>query len=116
MSADCFGQSVRAGALRSVAGPFDTRMGGLASGVPSPLAWQLLSGCLDGAVAITDEVSDVGAAALASGSLGARITAGPSGASGVGALMILGRLPSARWLLGLEADSRILVLVTETRF
>ncbi|MFV1989071.1 MAG: hypothetical protein ACC682_17500, partial [Gemmatimonadota bacterium] len=100
----------------SVNGPFETHMGGLASAVPSPLAWELLSGCLDAGVAISDEVSDAGAAALASGELGARITAGPSGASGVGALLVLGHLPSAKALLELDTDSRILVLVTETAF
>lgn len=116
LSADCFGRSLRAGSLQTVAGPFDTHMGGLASGVPSPLAWRLLAGCLDGAVAIGDAVSDAGAAVLASGELGAEITAGPSGASGVGALLTLARLPSARRLLGLDEESRILVLVTETNF
>jgi len=116
VSADCFGKSIRSGELRTVDGPFDTHMGGLASGVPSPLAWELLSGCLDAGVAISDEVSDAGAAALASGELGARIAAGPSGASGVGALLVLEHLPSARELLQLDDDSRILVLVTETTF
>ncbi len=116
LSADCFGRSIRAGELRNVDGPFDTHMGGLASGVPSPLAWEVLAGCLDAGIAITDEVSDMGAAALASGELGAEIPAGPSGASGVGALLVLCGLPSARRLLGLDAASRLLVLVTETTF
>jgi diaminopropionate ammonia-lyase family len=116
LSADCFGRSIRAGKLRSVAGPFDTHMGGLASGVPSPLAWEVLAGCLDAGVAINDETSDMGAAALAGGDLGAEIAAGPWGASGVGALLVLGSLPTAKKLLGLHAASRLLVLVTETTF
>ena len=116
LSADCFGRSIRAGAVRTVAGPFDTDMGGLASGVPSTLAWPVLGGCLDAGVAISEETSRAGMRALASGELGAAIAAGPSGASGVGALIALTRLPTARRLLGLSADSRILVLVTETKF
>ncbi|MDX1393838.1 MAG: diaminopropionate ammonia-lyase [Gemmatimonadota bacterium] len=116
LSADCFGRSIRAGVPTTVAGPFDTHMGGLASGVPSTLAWRVLGRCFDGAVAISDETSDRGAAALETGELGARILAGPSGSSGVGALLALARLPSARRLFALDDESRVLVLVTETRF
>jgi len=115
-SADCFGRSIRAGELRTVPGPFATGMGGLASGVPSPLAWRLLRDCLDAAVAIPDRASGLAAAALASGELGAEIDAGPSGAAGVGALVSLAGLPGARELLDLGPRSRVLALVTERRF
>ncbi|MDH3732327.1 MAG: diaminopropionate ammonia-lyase [Gemmatimonadota bacterium] len=116
LSADCFGRSIRAGRVTTVEGPFGTHMGGLAAGVPSTLSWNLLGGCLDAGVAISDDASDAAAAALATGELGETITAGPSGAAGVGALLALARLPSTRALLGLTAASRVLVLVTETKF
>lgn len=116
LSADCFGRSIRAGERRSVGGPFPTRMGGLASGVPSPLAWRLLRDCLDAGVAIPDRASDLAARALASGELGATIDAGPSGAAGAGALLALAELPGARGMLGLGPASRVALLVTERAF
>lgn len=115
LSADCFGRSIRAGDMSTVAGPFGTRMGGLAAGVPSTITWDVLGGCIDGAIAIADAVSDAAAAELETGSLGATMLAGPSGAAGVGALLALTRLPSARRLLGLSSESRVLTLVTETK-
>jgi hypothetical protein len=84
--------------------------------VASTLAWTLLSEILDGAVAIPEAAWREAAAALAAGELGARIDAGPSGASGVGALLTLTRLHDVARLLGIEAGSRIGVLVTEKRF
>jgi diaminopropionate ammonia-lyase len=116
LSADCFGRSLRAGRQVSVQGPFDTRMGGLASGVPSLIAWTLLRGCLDGALALPDGLVDEGVRVLESGELGASIVTGPSGAAGVAALLGLSRLPGAAGLLDLAPDSRIIVFVTETRF
>lgn len=116
LSADCFGRSLRAGRRVSVAGPFDTGMGGLASGVPSTVAWTLLGRCLDGGVALDDALVDVAVAALARGALGPAIDAGPSGSAGVAALVGLARLPGAARLFGLDSGSRVAVLVTERRF
>lgn len=116
LSADCFGRSLRAGRRVSVPGPFDTGMGGLASGVPSTVAWTLLGRCLDGAVALHDELVDVAARALAGGALGASIDAGPSGVAGVAVLLGLARLPGAARLCGLGAGSRVAALITERRF
>lgn len=116
LSADCFGRSLRAGRRVGVPGPFDTKMGGLASGVPSTVAWTLLGRCLDGAVALDDGLVDVAARALSDGVLGASIDAGPSGAAGVAALIGLARLAGAARLLGLDSGSRAAVLVTERRF
>lgn len=113
LEADCFGRSIRAGDRRCVPGPFETHMGGLAAGVPSTLAWRMLSGCLDAGIAISDEASDEAAFELENGSLGSTISAGPSGAAGVGALLMLARLPSARRLLGLDSSSALAVVVTE---
>ncbi len=114
--ADCFGRSLRAGRRVSVPGPFATAMGGLASGVPSTLAWRLLSECLDAAVALPEGAWRDAVVALEGGALGARIGSGPSGAAGVGALLALASLPAARRLLALEPDSRVGVVVTERRF
>jgi len=116
LGADCFGRSLRAGEPRRVAGPFDTQMGGLAAGVPSTLAWRVLSGCLDAGIAIPDSASGAAAVQLERGRLGSTVSAGPSGAAGVGALLALARLASARRLLGLGPSSVLAVIVTEGRF
>lgn len=116
LAADCFGRSLRAGRRVSIPGPFDTAMGGLASGVPSTVAWTLLGRCLDGGVAIDDGLVDIATRALGRGVLGASIDAGPSGAAGVAALIGLARLPGAARLFALDGDSRVGVLITERRF
>jgi len=110
---DCFSRSLRAGEPRRAAGGGDTPMGGLAAGVPSSLAWRLLSGCLDAGIAIPDAAARAAVVALATGRLGSIVTAGPSGAAGVGALLALGRAASARRLIGLDRSSAVSVLVTE---
>ena len=111
--ADCFGRSMRLGRMTSAEPPFGTAMGGLAAGVPSTVAWEFLAPLIDAAVALREEAWVVGADALGSGELGARISAGPSGAAGVGALLALARLPGLGKLLGLGPASRIGVIVTE---
>ena len=114
--ADCFGRSLRFGRQTFAKPPFKTEMGGLAAGVPSTVAWTFLERHLDAAVALPESVWRAGAAALDTGELGARITAGPSGAAGVGALLALTGLPGLAKLLGLGPDSHVAALVTETRF
>ncbi len=113
VSADCFSRSIRSGRRVRVGGPFPTMMGGLASGVPSILAWRLLSTCLDAAIAILDDTSRKAMRALASGELGHAISAGESGAAGVGVALELSRLVGARRLIGLDDRSRVLTLGTE---
>ncbi len=114
--ADCFGRSLRLGRASVAEPPFDTAMGGLAAGVASTIAWEFLEPLLDAALALPEAVWAAGAEALESGRLGARITAGPSGAAGIGALLALAALPGLRRLLGLDASARVGALVTETRF
>lgn len=116
LQADGLARSLRAGAPARAPGPFTTVMGGLAAGVPSPVAWRLLEGCLDAALGISDAHAEAARAALACGELGASIDAGPSGAAGVGAALALARLPTAKELLDVDERSRIGLLVTETRF
>lgn len=114
--ADCFGRSLRHGRARIAEPPFHTAMGGLAAGVASTIAWDCLAPLLDAAVALPEPVWTAGAEALESGRLGARISAGPSGAAGAGALLALAHLPALRRLLALDASSRVGALVTEQRF
>lgn len=114
--ADCFGRSLRLGRASIAEPPFHTEMGGLAAGVASTIAWDYLAPLLDAAIALPEPVWAAGAEALASGRLGARIIAGPSGAAGVGALLALARLPGLRRLLGLDASARVGAIVTEQRF
>ena len=71
---------------------------------------------LDAALALPESVWQIGAMALDTGELGARIAAGPSGASGVGALVALTRLPGLAKLLDLRPDSQVGALITEARF
>ncbi len=114
--ADCFGRSLRAGHLVTADPPFETEMGGLAAGVPSTIAWDFLETALDAAVALPESVWISGAAALGRGDLGPAIEAGPSGAAGVGALLVLAGLPASRSLLEFDEHSHVGVLVTEKRF
>ena len=114
--ADCFGRSLRSGKQVFAEPPFETEMGGLAAGIPSTIAWTFLGQYLDAALALPESVWQIGAMALGTGELGARIAAGPSGASGVGALVALTRLPGLAKLLDFQPDSQVGALITEARF
>ena len=116
-SAACVQVSVREGRPTTLPGPFETVMGGLRCGEMSPVAFDTLSTLVDAYVAIEDgwALRAVRALAEPAGD-DLRITAGASGAAGVGALMACVQDPSmelVRRAVGLGPDTRAFVIVTE---
>ncbi|WP_342452888.1 diaminopropionate ammonia-lyase [Roseomonas indoligenes] len=109
--AACLLASAEAGAPTTVAGELDTIMAGLACGEPSLLAWQELERAAFAFMAIPDEACIAAMRHLAW--RGEPVVAGESGAAGLAALALAGRDGTAREMLGLQKDSRVLVFSTE---
>jgi diaminopropionate ammonia-lyase len=81
--AACALASIEAGEIVQIPGPHDSIMSGLNCGVPSPLAWPLVSGGIDVFVAVDDDrvrqaVRDLASAGIAAGECGAAGLAGLS--------------------------------------
>jgi diaminopropionate ammonia-lyase len=79
--AACALASVEAGEIVQIPGPHDSIMSGLNCGVPSPLAWPVVSGGIDLFVAVDDDrvrqaVRDLAVAGIAAGECGAAGLAG----------------------------------------
>lgn len=107
--AACLLESAAAGEMRAVTGALDTIMAGLACGEPSLLAWQELERAAFAFMAVPDS-----AVAPAMRALHARgIEAGESAVAGLIAFESAMADVSARAMLGLGADSRVLVFGTE---
>ena len=116
-SAACLQASARAGKPVAVTGPLTTTMAGLRNREVSPPAFEALLPNVDAFMAIDDVWSDSAIRALGR-PLGAdpTIAAGASGAAALGGLLALMRdttLADARARLGLSAESRALVIVSE---
>ena len=107
--AACLLASAEQGAPAVVAGSLDTIMAGLACGEPSLLAWQELSRAAAAFMAIPD------AAAIGCMRLLFRhgLVIGESGVAGLAGLLLAASDPSARGMLGLDAQSRVLAFGTE---
>jgi diaminopropionate ammonia-lyase len=102
-AAACVLESVRAGKLADVSGPFDEAMGGLNCGRPSLVAWPFLKRGLSACVAIPTSRAEEAVEALAAD--GVASTA--CGAAGLAGLLEHGKE------LGLGATSIVLVISTE---
>jgi diaminopropionate ammonia-lyase len=102
-AAACVLESMRAGGLVDVAGPFDEAMGGLNCGRPSLVAWPFLKDGLSACIAIPTSRAEEAVEALAAD--GVASTA--CGAAGLAGLLEHGKD------LGLSATSRVLVVSTE---
>lgn len=103
--------SLQAGALRSVPTP-GTVMAGLDCGTPSSLAWPVLAGGLDAAIAVADRLAIEAGADLRR--LGVR--SGPSGAASLAGVRTALTGPGAaarRAELGVTTSSVVLLLSTE---
>jgi len=112
--AACMLQSARGGERTDIAGPFDTRMYGLASGQPSSLAWEILARGADDFVSIEDAASFHAMHVLASPlAADPPIIAGEAGAAGLGALLVASSSADYRGALNLDRASRVLLIVTE---
>lgn len=107
--AACLLESAAAGEMRAVTGALDTIMAGLACGEPSLLAWQELERAAFAFMAVPD--SAVAPAMRALHALG--IEAGESAVAGLIAFESAMAEVSARAVLGLGPDSRVLVFGTE---
>jgi diaminopropionate ammonia-lyase len=113
-AADCILRSVRAGRPTPAEGALDSIMGGLSCGEVSPLAWQILDAGADACASIDDAAAADCMRLLSDGRCGdAPIVAGESGVAGLAALLLACADPKARAELGLDGDSRVLVIGTE---
>ncbi|MEP7247378.1 MAG: pyridoxal-phosphate dependent enzyme, partial [Gammaproteobacteria bacterium] len=112
--AACMMRSAQADRLVDLTGPIDTQLYGLAAGRPSTLAWEVLQvGCND-FVTIADAAALSAMRILAAGTNGdPPVIAGEAGAAGLGALMVALSAEARRKALGLDDQSRVLLIVTE---
>jgi threonine dehydratase len=115
--AACLLASARAGRPTAVDGPLDTALAGLRNREVSPLAFDAVRPIVDAYVGIDDRWAFAAMRALARPAAGDEpIRAGASGAAALGGLMALcqdAALADARVRLGLGAESRVLVIVSE---
>ncbi|MDC7696446.1 pyridoxal-phosphate dependent enzyme [Vogesella indigofera] len=87
---------------------------GLACGETSPLAWQVLEQAIDDFLTIQDEDAVRAMQTLAAGSpRDVPVVAGESGAAGLARLQVLAADPARRAAVGLNGQSRVLVVNTE---
>ncbi|GAB4467278.1 MAG: diaminopropionate ammonia-lyase [Burkholderiaceae bacterium] len=112
--ADCIYRSLEAGRPVVVGGDLDTVMAGLACGEVSELAWEVLHGGANAAVAVGDAYALEAVRLLARPAAGdAPIVAGETGGAGLAALLAARDDPDIRRTLALDANSRVLLLGSE---
>jgi diaminopropionate ammonia-lyase len=108
-AAPCVLESVRAGEITEVPGPHDSIMAGLNAGLPSLVAWPVVSGGFDLFCAAEDTVAVEGMRRLAQ--LG--LAAGECSGGALGAAARLLADPAAREELGAGPGTSVVVLLTE---
>lgn len=108
-AAACVLESARAGEITEVPGPHGSIMAGLNAGLPSLVAWPLVSGGFDVFCAAEDALAVEGMRRLAELGLAAGECSG--GAAGAAGRLLAD--PGAREALGAGPDSSVLVLLTE---
>jgi diaminopropionate ammonia-lyase len=114
LHADCVTRSLEAGRPVVVEGSLDTVMAGLACGEVSELAWEILHGGANAAVALDDAYALEAMRMLAAPAAGdPAIVAGETGGAGLGALLAARDYPEIRATLALDAHSRVLLLGSE---
>jgi diaminopropionate ammonia-lyase len=109
VGAACMLESIRAGRITEVPGPHRSIMAGLNAGLPSLVAWPLVSSSFDLFAAAEDELAVEGTRRLAR--LGLEVGECSGGAAGAAAALLADA--EAREALGAGADSVVLVLLTE---
>jgi diaminopropionate ammonia-lyase len=113
-TADCVYRSVEAGRPVAVVGSLDTVMAGLACGEVSELAWEILRGGVNVAVAIDDAYALAAMQQLARPVAGdPPIVAGETGGAGLGVLLAARHDAHLREVLALDAGSRVLLIGSE---
>ncbi|MDR2328651.1 MAG: diaminopropionate ammonia-lyase, partial [Comamonas sp.] len=112
--ADCLLQSAIQGRPAQATGSVDSVMAGLACGETSPLAWRFLDPSVDYFMTVEDDAAVAAMRTLALGVGGdIPVVAGESGVAGLAALQVL-RDDAVGWAaLGLDAQSRVLIINTE---
>jgi diaminopropionate ammonia-lyase len=114
LSADCVYRSLEAGRPVVVDGSLETVMAGLACGEVSELAWEILAGGANAAVALDDAYALEAMRRLANPPAGDQpIVAGETGGTGLGVLLAARDQPQIRATLALDAGSRVLLLGSE---
>jgi len=114
MQADCHLQSALAGHPVAVTGDLETVMAGLACGEVSPAAWTIVSAAAAAFVAVEDHFAIDGVRALADPVPGdPPVVAGETGASGLAVLLAARQDPALAALVGLDANSRVLLMGSE---
>jgi diaminopropionate ammonia-lyase len=108
-TAACVLESARAGRITEVPGPHPSIMAGLNAGLPSLVAWPLVSGAFDVLSAVEDDVAVEGTRRLAA--LGLEVGEVSGGAAGAAARLLADG--DAREALGADEGSTVLVLLTE---
>lgn len=112
--ADCLLQSAIQGRATTATGSVDSVMAGLACGETSPLAWQFLDRSIDFFCTIEDTEAIAAMKTLAQGSArDVPIVSGESGAAGLAALQVLCNASDFRSQVGLDAESKVLLVNTE---
>ncbi|MCZ4279607.1 diaminopropionate ammonia-lyase [Kiloniella laminariae] len=111
--ADCLYQSAQQGRPTAVDITEETVMAGLSCGEVSLLGWKILSqGCHD-FITLDDSLVGPSMRLLASGEAGNRIVAGESAVAGLAGAIAACRQTGLRNALGLDKNSRIMVIGTE---
>jgi diaminopropionate ammonia-lyase len=112
--ADCVYRSLEAGRPVVVGGSLDTVMAGLACGEVSELAWEILRGGVNVAVAIDDAYALEAMKRLARPAAGdAPVVAGETGGAGLGVLLAARDDAHLREMIGLDTGSRVLLIGSE---
>ncbi len=112
--ADCLYQSALTGQAANATGSVDSVMAGLACGEASPLAWRFLRPAVDCFMTISDRDAITAMQLLATGcSEDVPIVAGESGAAGIAGLTVLRNTAELSEVVGLNTDSRVLLINTE---
>ncbi len=112
--ADCLFQSAVQGSPARATGAVDSVMAGLACGETSPLAWKILQPCIDDFLTISDGDAVRAMQTLAAGNQqDVPIVAGESGAAGLAGLTVLLQDPQRAQAVGLDRQSRVLLINTE---
>jgi diaminopropionate ammonia-lyase len=112
LAADCILESAQAGHMVEVPGPHDSIMAGLCCGIPSLVAWPIISRGVDVFVAIDDDWARAAMRELAN----AGVVSGETGAAGLAGLLALLTGPdhdTYRRLLSLTPTSHVVVISTE---
>ena len=111
---NCLQQSARAGEPVAVTGDLTALMAGLACGEVSSLAWRILAVGTDDFLTLSEEAIPATMRLLAQGfELDPAIEAGESAVPGLAAAVIARSSVDLSTAMGLDANSRVLVIGTE---